>query len=250
MTNKIAIIADIHGNSLALKAVLHDIKRQGVRNILNLGDTFYGPLFPKETYDLILQNNVISISGNSDRFLIENYKNPDFNPIINFTLNRLPQSALVWLEDLQSSMVYENMFLCHGNVLRDDIPLFETFDEGKVVLKKQSILETEVKTIAQNIILCAHSHIPRLLHLTKLNKTIINPGSVGLPAYDHDYPVNHSMESNSPFAKYCVIEFENHEIKSVHLANVDYDHISASNQAMMNGRPDWAYWLKYGKSQE
>ena len=35
-----AAIADVHGNHLALQAVLEDIRRQGISEIVNLGDCF------------------------------------------------------------------------------------------------------------------------------------------------------------------------------------------------------------------
>src|SRR4029077_18068566 len=46
---KLAIIADIHGNVAALEAVLADIKALGVADIVNLGDCVSGPLWPRET---------------------------------------------------------------------------------------------------------------------------------------------------------------------------------------------------------
>ena len=39
-----AAIADIHGNCAALEAVLEDIARLGIKDIVNLGDCFSGPL--------------------------------------------------------------------------------------------------------------------------------------------------------------------------------------------------------------
>jgi predicted phosphodiesterase len=39
-----AAIADIHGNCSALEAVLADIDKQGIKDVLNLGDCFSGPL--------------------------------------------------------------------------------------------------------------------------------------------------------------------------------------------------------------
>ena len=41
---RFAAIADIHGNHLALEAVLDDISSQGIEEIVNLGDFFSGPL--------------------------------------------------------------------------------------------------------------------------------------------------------------------------------------------------------------
>jgi len=41
---RFAAIADIHGNYLALEAVLADICTQGIDAIVNLGDMVSGPL--------------------------------------------------------------------------------------------------------------------------------------------------------------------------------------------------------------
>eukprot|EP01038_Epipyxis_sp_PR26KG_P018882 gene18882-26737_t len=41
---RVAVIADIHGNHLALEAVLSDIAQQGINDVINLGDCFSGPL--------------------------------------------------------------------------------------------------------------------------------------------------------------------------------------------------------------
>ena len=46
---RLAVIADIHGNLLALDAVLTDIAARGVDLTVNLGDCVSGPLWPAET---------------------------------------------------------------------------------------------------------------------------------------------------------------------------------------------------------
>jgi predicted phosphodiesterase len=39
----VAVLSDIHGNRWALEAVLDDIRRRGIRDMFNLGDSLYGP---------------------------------------------------------------------------------------------------------------------------------------------------------------------------------------------------------------
>jgi predicted phosphodiesterase len=46
---RLAAIADIHGNCLALEAVLADIRRQGIDMVVNLGDHLSGPLEARRT---------------------------------------------------------------------------------------------------------------------------------------------------------------------------------------------------------
>ncbi|TIW76192.1 MAG: metallophosphoesterase, partial [Mesorhizobium sp.] len=47
---RIAVLADIHGNLLALDAVLDDLNRRGGADVtVDLGDCVSGPLWPRET---------------------------------------------------------------------------------------------------------------------------------------------------------------------------------------------------------
>ena len=62
-----AAIADIHGNLLALEAVLADIARRGISTIVNLGDLLSGPLWPAETADRLQSLNLPTVSGNHER---------------------------------------------------------------------------------------------------------------------------------------------------------------------------------------
>lgn len=43
MHNTIAVISDIHGNNLALNAVISDIEARNIKQIYNLGDSLFGP---------------------------------------------------------------------------------------------------------------------------------------------------------------------------------------------------------------
>src|SRR5258706_11394735 len=65
----LAVIADIHGNRWALEAILQDIDRRGIQQIVNLGDHLTGPLDPAGTADLLLTRTMVSVCGNDDRDL-------------------------------------------------------------------------------------------------------------------------------------------------------------------------------------
>ncbi len=61
-----AIISDIHGNSLALRAVLADIRAHGLETVYCLGDLVgYGP-DPNGVIDLIRSRDIPTIQGNYD----------------------------------------------------------------------------------------------------------------------------------------------------------------------------------------
>ncbi len=74
---------------------------------------------------------------------------------------------------------------------------------------------------------------------------VVNPGSVGLPAYIDDIPHPHTMQAGSPHARYSVLSAteKGWQVKNVAL---DYDWRPAVAAARCNGRQDWAHWLRTG----
>ena len=52
---RFAATADVHGNYLALEAVLADIRTQGIKDIVNLGDMASGALDARRTMDILLR---------------------------------------------------------------------------------------------------------------------------------------------------------------------------------------------------
>jgi hypothetical protein len=75
---------------------------------------------------------------------------------------------------------------------------------------------------------------------------VVNPGSVGLPAYADNTPVRHKMESGSPHARYAVLTNTTTGWR-VELVAVPYDWEKAADRARVNGRNDWAARLESGR---
>ncbi len=76
---KRALISDIHANSEALQKVLEDIERQGITEIICLGDIIgYGPN-PCECLECVMEKCAVTILGNHDQAAVWD---PDgFNPV-------------------------------------------------------------------------------------------------------------------------------------------------------------------------
>ncbi|CAH2407389.1 hypothetical protein MES5069_60041 [Mesorhizobium escarrei] len=65
---RIAVLADIHGNVLALDAVLDDLRQRGGADlVVNLGDCVSGPLWPRETMERLEALALPTVRGNHDR---------------------------------------------------------------------------------------------------------------------------------------------------------------------------------------
>lgn len=247
MIERLGLLSDIHGNMLALEAVLAHAKRQAVTRFVNLGDILYGPLFPRETYELLQTIDVgSSIAGNQDRLLVQSTaQDRKKNPTLDFVLESMGKDALTWIRGLPSiEQAGQDLLLCHGTPSSDTTYLLEDISSGRAKLREPEEIARLLQGTEAPIVLCGHSHTPRLVQLAD-GRLIANPGSVGLPAYDDDLPVPHVMENYSPHASYAVLERDIHGY-GVSFHRVAYDWQAASRRALELGRPDWAKGIATG----
>ncbi|MGY5853628.1 MAG: metallophosphoesterase family protein [Candidatus Thorarchaeota archaeon] len=239
---RLAVLSDIHGNSWALQAVLKDVASRGINELVNLGDSFYGPLDPSGTAEILLNLEIPSVMGNEDRILLEE----EFtNPTADFTQKSLSPEVLAWLQDLNTNNFYNDALLCHGSPSCETEYLLEDVTESGVKLRSLEDVSDLLSDFKQEVILCGHSHVPHVFHLFD-GRFVVNPGSVGLQAYDDDNPVYHIMETGSPHARYSIISKSDTGILVDNIA-VPYKWGYAAAVAMKNGRPDWAKWLGTGR---
>ena len=244
---EVAVISDVHGNRWALEAVLHDIARQGIQKIVNLGDHLYGPLDPAGTADILIQLNLPSVRGNEDRLIVEPSSESEDSPTLRYVKQSLRPEHLRWLEALpMTSVAYGDFNLCHGSPERDDEYLLEEVSATGVLLRKSSELLARLPSSEQPVLLCGHSHVPGAAYLPD-GRLIVNPGSVGLPAYVDDLPFPHAMETGTPHARYSVVSRDDAGWRAEDVV-VPYDCQSAAVAAQENGRSDWAKWLRTGRA--
>ena len=240
---RLAVLSDIHGNSWALQAVLNDVASRGVKELVNLGDSFYGPLDPSGTAAILLNLEIPSVMGNEDRILLEEEMT---NTTADFTRNSLSQEALDWLERLELHCSYNEALLCHGTPSCDTEYLLEEVTETGVKLRSLEQISKLLSDFEVEVILCGHSHVPHVVHLSD-DRIVINPGSVGLQAYDDDNPIFHVMETGSPHARYSIISKSDSGILVDNIV-VPYNWNLAAAVALKNGRSDWAKWLSTGRA--
>lgn len=241
---RFAAIADIHGNALALEAVLADIDTQRIGEVVNLGDHFSAPLEAGRTAEILMSRRDLTIRGNHDRWLIEQL--PDQMGASDLAAYRqLQPQHLSWLATLPATATQGDVFLCHGTPESDNEYWLEAVSgDGTVHAAQRAEIERQADSVTQSLILCAHTHLPRSVHLTD-GRMIVNPGSVGCPGYTDDNPVPHKVESGSPDASYSVLEHRD-DRWHVTFRRVAYDHRAAAAMAEAAGRPDWASALATG----
>lgn len=172
---KIAIISDIHANIFGLRAVLADLPK--VDKILCAGDiTGYYP-FVNEVIEELNANNIISIRGNHDQYLI-NGKAPDdstatikdsaktMKKLISLENLKFIKSLPEFLDiriDNKRAMVFHGSPWNHlEERIYPDYPNFDKFSK-----------------INADVVILGHTHYPFIKQIGDL--TVVNPGSCGQP---------------------------------------------------------------------
>lgn len=242
---KFAAIADIHGNCVALEAVLADIAALGITEVVNLGDHVSGPLEARRTADLLIERGFPSIRGDQDRRLAElDAAGAGTSDRVDY--KQLQRRHLDWLASLQPTMLYrDEVFLCHGAPGNDATYwLDRVSDEAALHASAIEDVEAEASGIAASLILCGHTHIPRVVRLRD-GRLVVNAGSVGCPGYHGHKPVFHVVQAGTPDACYAILERTPRGWLTM-FRYVPYDHSSVAEMARRNGLPAWASALATG----
>jgi diadenosine tetraphosphatase ApaH/serine/threonine PP2A family protein phosphatase len=240
---KLAAIADIHGNCVALEAVLADIAALGIGEVVNRGDHLSGPLDARRTADLLIARGFTSIRGDQDRIMVE-LGAPGASRRIDH--RQLEQSHLDWLASLPPTLLYrDEIFLCHGSPKSDSAFWLERVtEEGQILSRPIAEIESEAVGVEASLILCGHSHLPRAVRLRD-GRLVVNPGSVGCPGYDSPKPVYHKGQTGTPDACYAILERSSRGWSTT-FRYVAYDHMPMAELAQRNGLPVWAAALATG----
>ena len=173
---RVAALADVHGNAVALEAVLAEVEREQPDLIVSCGDLTWGPL-PHETVALLepWREQLLCISGNSERELVERKLVDSEIARWEHEQHDRPQLA-GYLELTQPTVAVEVTGLgatlfCHGS---------PRSDEECVTVETPAARVAEFTAgVDAACVVTAHTHMQydRNVGETRL----LNPGSVGLP---------------------------------------------------------------------
>jgi hypothetical protein len=239
----LAVIADVHGNAWALDAVLADIARQNIRAIVNLGDNANGPLDPARSVELLRTRATVHVRGNGDRMTGEGGAGARGSAL--FARARLDEPSLRWLRELPPLVQGEAWTAFHATPNSDEEYLLENVTGGATVLAPQEQIVARLGAVTGPLLLCGHTHLQRLVHLDD-GRIILNPGSVGLPAYRDDTPAPHVVEAGSPHARYAIAHRDDNEWH-VEFRCIVYDWHAAARAARDAGWTSWAKTLETGR---
>jgi len=247
MGGQLAVLSDIHGNRWALEAVLEDVRSRGIQRMVNLGDCAYGPLDPRGTVEILITLRLPTVRGNEDRILARGGGGDVENPSLDYTRASLSEQQRQWLHSLPvTRMLDDQILLCHGTPDRDDVYLLRQVAAEGVRERSAEEVERLMAPHVAEVLLCGHDHLPGVLQ-TPAGRWVVDPGSVGLPAFADSCPHPHVMEAGTPHARYGILE-PDAEGWRAEVVTVRYDWEAAARQAATNGRADWARWLRSGRA--
>jgi putative phosphoesterase len=165
---KVAIVSDVHGNLVALEAVLADLERVRPDLVVHGGDLAFNGPRPAECVDRIRELGWPGVMGNMDRAL----ETHPHEPRVGWAAERIGSERKAWLQALPMEWRDENdVALVHavpGDLWRGIQP--DTDDAE---------LRAIYGPLGARIAVYCHVHRPYVRPIGDL--TVANTGSVGLP---------------------------------------------------------------------
>ena len=204
---KIAIISDIHGNCVALDAVLKDMDGMNVDQIVCLGDAVQGGPQPAEVAARLRELNCPVVMGNADDWLLTGIDSGAENipeerrlrmeAVRSWQLTQLTENDLAFIRTFQPTVQIklddERTLLCyHGSPQSFDHVILPQTSDAEV----RGYLEPKDQTIYTG----GHTHMQFIRHFGRTFH--FNPGSVGV-AFRHDQPDDHFRLD--PWGEYALL---------------------------------------------
>lgn len=181
---KVGIISDVHGNDLALEAVIENMEKESIDGVIFLGDLIAGGPNPKKALELLRKLNVLSwINGNTDikyqevvNFTkLKHKENIELSEYYSYALKELcfKDIEFILTKPIKESICLERLdIMCVHGSPRDILEIM-----GKEI-DKIKLMEM-IEEVSEKFIICGHSHIPSMIEVEE--KVIVNVGSVGFP---------------------------------------------------------------------
>jgi predicted phosphodiesterase len=175
---RVAVVSDVHGNAVALDAVLAEVAREAPELVVFGGDLTWGPL-PRETLALVmgLGTPALFVRGNAERGLLDPNDEPTERAL--WMRAQHTDGDLAFLATFSEQLVVAIDGLgaarfCHGSPRSDEELVTPRTPEARV--------HAFMECIAERVVVTAHTHLQFDRRVGTVRS--INPGSVGMPYED------------------------------------------------------------------
>ena len=176
---RLAVLSDVHGNAVALEAVLAEVAAEGVDLVVFGGDLSWGPL-PRETLALVRPlERARFVRGNAERALLEARAAPSAAGLTErerwMVVAHAPDDV-AFVETFAPGHIVEveglgAVRVCHGSPRSDE--------ECVTPITPAARMRALSAGIAERVLVTAHIHVQFDREVAGLRS--LNAGSVGLP---------------------------------------------------------------------
>lgn len=234
---RIAALSDVHGNAVALEAVLQDIDRARPDAVMVAGDLVLNGPDPAMVVDVLRRladDGALVLAGNTD-IAVADF---DYAAAFPWLQDGVPDAMIAaaewahdalgpervdWLRRLPSERRCRTdddtlVLACHASPGSQTAGLDRDLDPSVTI-------ERVVRTDAR-VIVCGHTHLPEVRDLGW--KVIVNTGSAGY-VFDGD-----------PTASWALIDLVDGEV-AAEIRRTEFDTIAAANAISSRGLPGDVY---------
>lgn len=234
-----ALLSDIHGNLVALDAVLSDLESAAPDAILCLGDVIVTGPQPRQVLDRLRELNWPTVMGNTDAWILDpqpwNTNDEDarrLEAIEYWGVSLLVGEDRAFIRTFQPTLTLElggglNLLCYHGSPKSNlDYIGPTTPDE-----------ELEVKLAGHREALMAGGHTHQQMLRRYQSSLLLNPGSVGMP-----YETAAGETRNPPWAEYALVTNKAGQLQ-VEFRRIPFDLDQLVEAVKQSGMPHADWWL-------
>ncbi len=237
-----ALIADTHGNLVAVEAVLADIERAQIDTIVCLGDVVASGPKPREVLHLMREYATVVVSGNTDAFMLDLRPTPDADEttrrweiIDRWCAAQLTPDDLDYIRTFQPTVELTleggaRLVCFHGSP--------RSYHDRIIATTTDADLDPMFDGIDATVLAGGHTH--KQLFRRYRGSILLNPGSVGM-AYEL---TSQGGGINPPWAEYAIVESTDTSL-SVDLRRVPIEREPIARAFLESGMP-YAEWLAQG----
>ena len=231
---KIAVISDMHGNAFTLEQALADIRRQGIEQVVCLGDAVQGGAQPAQTVELLRALNCPIVMGNADDWLLTGEETPheqvseQQREVRAWSLAQLSAADKAFMQQFQPTIEIPleagKTLLCfHGSPHSfNDIILPQTPDET---------VRPFLSGFAATLLTGGHTHTQQIRRLN--NSWYFNPGSISLAYNWEKSPEGRKVD---PWADYAIVSSDG-DTFGITFRHVPFNVDELSRVIRTSGRP-------------
>lgn len=235
---RLAVISDIHGNAVALEAVLVDLASAGAEQVVCLGDAIQGGPQPAAVAARLRQLACPVVMGNADAWLLSGVETDAerLDPERRAKLAVVREWSLTHLGEADRAFIAQfaptvEVALGGGQTLLAFHGSPASFDDLIFPHTPPEELQARLGPSAGRFLAGGHTHVQFVRHLGR--QFFFNPGSVGL-AYRHDQP--EAGFRADPWAEYALLTTTGAQL-ALEFRRVPFDVEALVDAYRTSGRP-------------